>query len=130
MATTARNARISRSNNSENPNKNLCILEVTKMLGCASATKYLHTIDDMLRATRTKWKVRQAKTKYKVNGKTTIKDVVKSMEPGQGVIIYTKGHVLLKVVNKAGKVITVDTADCSDDTIVLNVFTVSSKTEV
>lgn len=127
MATKVRESRIGRSNNAENPNKNICILEVTKMLGCDSAVKYLHTIDDMLRATRTKWKVRQAKTKFKINGKTTIGDVVNSLKPGQGVIIHTQGHVLLKVKNKEGKAITVDTAYCSNDTVALNVFTVSQK---
>ncbi|MES2515928.1 MAG: hypothetical protein V4580_17370 [Bacteroidota bacterium] len=48
---------INDSNNPDNPNKNLCALAVTKALNVDAKVRYLHTIDDVVRATKTRYKV-------------------------------------------------------------------------
>ena len=46
------------SNNSHNPNKNVCAWAVAKMFGAHNETRYLHTSDDLKRAVRKRYKVR------------------------------------------------------------------------
>tara|TARA_R110000737_G_scaffold227314_3_gene241655 strand:+ start:1687 stop:2226 length:540 start_codon:yes stop_codon:yes gene_type:complete len=46
------------SNNSENPNQNVCANRVAIALGVADKVKYLHNLPDLLRATRKKYNVR------------------------------------------------------------------------
>lgn len=49
------------SNNPDNPNKNICAMAVAKALNVDSNVRYLHTIDDVVRATKTRYKVSKNK---------------------------------------------------------------------
>lgn len=68
-ATKYRDRRKRYSNNSENPNQNVCAHHVARCLGVSDQVRYLHNLQDLLRATRKKWSVRSRKsvwtTKYK-----------------------------------------------------------------
>lgn len=57
-----RNELILDSNNPINPNKNLCALAVAKALKVDDNVRYLHTIEDIVRATKTRFKVRSKNT--------------------------------------------------------------------
>ena len=52
MARVNRNVYKSRSNNHTNPNKNVCALKVAHALGADENVRYLHTIQDLVRAVR------------------------------------------------------------------------------
>ena len=47
-----------KSNNSENPNKNICTLAVVEALGCDAETRYLHRVKDVVYALRKRYTVR------------------------------------------------------------------------
>ncbi len=53
-----RERQIKKSNNKDNPNQNVCAQAVAKWLGVANKVRYLHNIDDVVRAARTKFTVR------------------------------------------------------------------------
>ena len=53
-----RENQISESNNPDNPNQNMCAQAVAKWLGVAEKVRYLHNVDDLVRAARTKFTVR------------------------------------------------------------------------
>jgi len=50
------------SNNSDNENKNICVLAVAVALGVAHRVHYLHTMRDIVRAARRSWTVRSRKS--------------------------------------------------------------------
>ena len=50
------------SNNDQNPNKNICVYRVAKMLGVEDKVRYLHTISDLKRAARTRFSIRSVKS--------------------------------------------------------------------
>ena len=68
-ATKYRDWRKRYSNNSENPNQNVCAHHVAHCLGVKEKVRYLHNLGDLLRAARKKWNVRSRKsvwaTKFK-----------------------------------------------------------------
>ena len=68
-ATKYRDRRKRYSNNSENPNQNVCAHHVAHCLGVKEKVRYLHNLGDLLRAARKKWNVRSRKsvwaTKFK-----------------------------------------------------------------
>ena len=55
---------ISQANNPENPNKNICTLAIAEALGVHNSTKYLHTMADLVRAIRSRFKVRDTRKAY------------------------------------------------------------------
>ena len=89
------------SNNSHNPNQNICALEVAKRMGVNDNVRYLHTVSDIVRAARTKYSVRSRKSQLKAgssvgNARTQLaKITAKNYEKIYGYIIVVKGHVLL-----------------------------------
>lgn len=103
----------SRSNNSRNTNKNICVLSVARALGVSEDTRYLHTMEDLTYAIRKRWSCRSVKTALKVKPlKTTVAQAVKQMRTHEaeglvGYVVGVPGHVLL--MNKHGDV-EVDTA--------------------
>lgn len=50
------------SNNHDNPNKNICTLAVTDAFGVSGNVRYLQTVDDVVRAFRTRYTVRSRKS--------------------------------------------------------------------
>lgn len=53
-----REGQIKESNNEDNPNQNVCAQAVAKWLGVADKVRYLHNVNDILRASRMKYTVR------------------------------------------------------------------------
>jgi len=93
-----REANRSESNNPDNTNKNICILEVAKALGCEDETRYLHTIRDLVYALRKHYMVRSraAKTKGKSVGK--IRDLLPAMAnevDATAFVVRVDGHILM-----------------------------------
>jgi len=90
-----------RSNNSHNPNQNICALEVAKRMGVNKNVRYLHTVKDIVRAARTKYSVRSRKSQLKTGSSVgnARKQLAKISENNPkkiyGYIIVVKGHVLL-----------------------------------
>lgn len=106
--TNERKKLIACSNNKKNPNKNVCVLAVTKALGVDNNVRYLHNIKDVVRAIRTKYKVRSrlsAANAYR----ETVGSIRKKLEKldGDCYLIRVKGHAIL--LNRKGETI-VDTA--------------------
>lgn len=86
------------SNNSSNPNKNICALRVAEVLGVAGKVRYLHTISDLVRASRTRFKVtsRAAGLKGKSVGAVRSKlAAIGERERFAAFIVRVDGHVLL-----------------------------------
>ena len=92
---TRRDRSRSQSNNRENPNKNLCVLAVAKYLRVDRRVSYLHTIDDLTRALRTRFSVRSRKSSLPKNA-TVGKARLKAPEFGaKYYVALVDGHVLL-----------------------------------
>jgi hypothetical protein len=100
----------SMSNNSSNTNKNICGLRVAEHLQVADSVPYLHTIEDLVRAGRTKYTVR---SRYSKVSKLSVGGArAKLVEIGKevnaiGFIVNVRGHVLF--LNSEGRTV-VDTA--------------------
>lgn len=111
---TIRKQYITSGNNSDNANKNVCALAVAKALQVQSTTRYLHTMGDLLRASRKKWDVRSHNSCTQAKGKTVgaIRHTL-SKYGASAYIVHVEGHVLL--LNDSGKTI-VDTTRQSRDT--------------
>lgn len=105
-----------RSNNPDNPNKNLCGWAVARALGVDQATRYIHTIDDLQRAIRSMWSLRSVKTRLGVKaGRTTVGAIRKRIAAkGEALayLVHVEGHVLL--LDKDGTT-SVDTAPVQRD---------------
>ena len=120
------------SNNTENPNKNICALMVAKALKVDNKVRYIHTITDLVRASRFRWQVRRRNSKLIKKGKTTVSQLKKNLEKHikketniMGLIVHVEGHVLL--LNRDSSVI-VDTAPRKRDVRkVFNVYAVTRK---
>ena len=100
----------STSNNTMNANKILCGLAVATALGVAYNVRYLHTMEDIVRATRTRFTVRSRLSKLNKNksiGNARSKMAEIATENTIGFLIGIKGHVLLADAN--GQTVT-DTA--------------------
>lgn len=82
------------SNNPNDSGKNLCTLEVCEALGVDHRVRYLHNMNDMLRALRTTFVVRSRRSS--VRGRTV--DDIRGQLLGLGAKYYLVGvrnHVLL-----------------------------------
>ena len=104
------------SNNRENPNKNICVLRVAEFLGADKATRYLHHLDDLLRAVRkSQWSARSRKSQLRKKNTSFLKTECpciskKDKELILFFIVVVPGHVFL--VNRSGQTV-VDTAPFS-----------------
>lgn len=91
-----------RSNNSSNPNKNICTTAVAKSFGVANDVRYLHTHDDIVRAVRTRFTVRSRMSSVKGTTVGAIrkelakisKNEIKKGNRPIGFIISVAGHAL------------------------------------
>lgn len=96
-----------RSNNPHNPNKNICGLAVATTLGVSNNVNYLHTMDDIVRAARTKFTTRSRLSrlgKKKSIGACRAKLEKIATPETVGFLIGIAGHVLL--VDAQGETIT------------------------
>lgn len=105
----------SNSNNSCDPNKNICTLEVARGFGVANNVRYLHTYEDLLRAMRKQWKLKSVKTLLKFRSGSTSTTELRNLIVNNGdpkalaYIVYVKGHIM--AINKVG----VDYVDTSPE---------------
>jgi hypothetical protein len=98
MTKTERNKRIRKSNNPDNPNKNACALAVATALRVDDRTRYLHVIDDLTRATRTRYSVTAATSAMTRRGRDRTVGAIRKQAVGVGAyayIVHVDGHVLL-----------------------------------
>jgi hypothetical protein len=104
------------SNNSDNPNKNLCGYAVARALGVEEATRYIHTISDLQRAIRSMWSLRSVKTKMGVKAGCTTVGAIRKRIAAKGealaYLVHVEGHVIL--LDKDGST-AVDTAPVQRD---------------
>jgi gluconate kinase len=87
-----------RSNNESNPNKNICALRVAEALRCDDKVRYLHTIDDLVRATRKVWKVVSRASGLKGKSVGKIRSKLQDIAAKDGFfcfILRVDGHVIL-----------------------------------
>jgi hypothetical protein len=122
MSSTSRQIYKDSSNNPVNKNKNVCALAVATILGVEDQTRYLHTIEDLLRAIRKLWSVRKATEftnkslhYFKENVGHSNRDVI-------GYVVWVNGHVF--ATYKDG-LTSVDTCPYGDHTLVKQVFAVT-----
>jgi hypothetical protein len=105
---TKRERHKANSNNQNNPCKNKCGLAVAKALGVEHSVRYLHTINDLLRAARSRYTVRSrlsaAKAKEKSVG--SVRANIAALD-GLYHIVRVPGHVIL--LDRFGNTV-VDTA--------------------
>lgn len=88
-----------RSNNAKNTNKNVCVLAVASVLRVDSTVHYLHTWEDLLRATRNSFTVRSrfSQVKGKSIGAARAKMAAIAAKEDQqvlGFLVGIEGHVL------------------------------------
>ena len=107
-----RQASRNRSNNPDNPNKNICVLRVARMLSVDQEVRYLHTIEDLKRAARSRFSIRSVKSMAKADTVGAARQNLNGQNGAIGYIVWVQGHVLL--LNKDGKTI-VDTAPRKKD---------------
>jgi hypothetical protein len=103
-----------KSNNEQNPNKNVCVLAVAKMLLCDQQTRYLHNWYDLQRAVRSLWSMRSVKSYVNAKPDSTVGSLRNAMHEyatkEQHLVAYVirvEGHVLM--IDRNGKTL-VDTA--------------------
>jgi len=84
-----------RSNNNQNPNKNMCVLRVAKMLSVDQEVRYLHTIEDLKRAARTRFSIRSVKSMAKADTVGAARKNLNGQKGALGYIVWVQGHVLL-----------------------------------
>ena len=104
------------SNNATNPNQNVCGQAVCRALGVADAVRYIHTMDDILRAARLAWSARSRMSKLgkrrSVGAARALCAKVAREEGARAFIASIKGHVLL--LDHNGETL-IDTAPRSRD---------------
>jgi hypothetical protein len=89
------------SNNSSNPNKNVCGLAIASALGVSVATRYIHTWSDLQRAIRHMWSFRSVASAINLASNDTvgsIRNKVAKHFKTSGCIVYVvwvEGHVLM-----------------------------------
>ena len=100
--TSARQRYKQGSNNKQNPNKNICALRVAQALDVDDKVRYIHTIKDLVRASRFRWQVRSRNSKLIKKGKTTVSQLKKKLKTHitketniLALIVHVDGHVLL-----------------------------------
>ena len=102
MTLLDRKKQIEESNNSSNPNKNVCGLAIATALGVGGATKYIHTWGDLQRAIRHMWSFRSVASAINLGKNDTVGSirnrVAKHFKSSRGAIVYVvwvEGHVLM-----------------------------------
>lgn len=100
-----------RSNNEENPNQNACGLAIAKALNVHNNSRYLHTLEDLVRASRKRWLVRSCKSSVRGNTVGAIRKNLENVD-GFAFIAHVENHVLL--LDSKGNTI-VDTAPRKKD---------------
>ena len=97
MNAAIRTALRERSNNSQNPNKNVCGLAVATAFRVENETRYLHTNEDLYRALRSRFSVRSVKSKCAstVGGSRAAMAALAAADPSiVGFVVMVAGHVL------------------------------------
>jgi len=85
------------SNNSSNPNQNICALRVAEHLGVHNQVRYLHTISDLVRASRMRYTVRSRMSKVKgksVGGARKTLAQLSETEQMQGRMGKVRGYII------------------------------------
>lgn len=99
------------SNNKNNNLKNICALAVAKHLNVDHTVHYLHTINDLVRASRNRYLVRSRKSTFRGKTVGAIRREIFKVDCHY-LIVRVEGHVLL--LDKNGNTI-VDTAPRKKD---------------
>ena len=87
-----------KSNNPENRAQNLCALSVAKYLGVNGLVTYLHTMPDLVRATRKAYTVRSRKSSVRANTVGKARKTLANLD-GRYYMVRVKDHVLLLDTN-------------------------------
>ena len=107
--TQVRNAMKAKSNNTINPNQNVCAVHVARGFGVADDVRYLHTYPDVKRAISKRFSVRSRKSSIKSKTVGGARKQILEMLKAQGAIaaiIYVEGHVLS--ISHTGAIIDTD----------------------
>lgn len=84
-----------RSNNDKNPNKNICALAVARAIGVDHKVRYLHCLNDVIRACRAGgYTVRSRKSSVKGTTVGAIRNQLEALG-ADFYIVRVDGHVLL-----------------------------------
>ena len=98
MNRAERQTRIAKSNNPDNPNKNVCALAVATALRVDDRSDYLHVVNDLVQATRTRYSVSAATSAMTRRGRDTTVGAIRKQAKGVGAyayIVHVDRHVLL-----------------------------------
>lgn len=82
------------SNNSANPNKNVCALAVAKHFGCENETRTLHNLNDNKRALSARWKLRSVRSYAKATVGASRKALANLDGDHVGFFVWVDGHVM------------------------------------
>ena len=123
---TMRQAFRNNSNNPSNPDKNGCTLAVCEGLGVENAVRYLHTVQDCLRAIRSQWSARSCKSMVKGKTIAAIMCQLKSKVGAPYYLVHVEGHVLL-LGRDGDALIDTDAAPGIDRRKVLKIYAVRLK---
>jgi len=86
-----------KSNNTTNPNQNICAMMVARAFGVESKVRYLHTYPDLKRAVSKRFSVRSRKSSMKSKTVGGARKQIIELMKSQGAlaaIVYVEGHVL------------------------------------
>lgn len=95
--TTHRARQLKASNNPDDPRQNICARQVAVALGVAHLVRYLHTIEDLVRALRRFYTVRSRKSAARVKPTTTVGQLrsrVAALD-ARYYVVRVPGHVVL-----------------------------------
>lgn len=95
MRNLKRKNRIKDSNNKHNPNQNICALAVARALGVNDNVRYLHVMEDLVRAARTKYTVRSRKSLLKADTVGALRKEIQEKIDALAFIVRVDGHVIL-----------------------------------
>ena len=95
MNRSKREVFVAHSNNLENRNKNICALEICKILEVDDKVRYLHTIEDVVYALRKKYVVRSRNSKLGHGTVEECRGKVRRLGDAGVYVIWVKDHVFL-----------------------------------
>ena len=95
MATAWRQYLIDTSNNTTNPNGNICAIQVARSLSVEHAVKYLHTIDDVKRAISSRYKLVNRTKLFDCDNYQLLRKEVRKTQYNSVFLVYITGHVML-----------------------------------
>ena len=120
------------SNNPDNPNKNLCVLEVAQFLGVDNEAKYLHYPMDIVLAARKSGKLITSHLTYKVGRFNTVggirkklSEIAEKQKNSIGFLLYLEEHVIL--LDSNGKTIVDTDPRIKDRRAILGIWQFFSK---